>query len=543
MEQQDTKLVSTAPAAFYRLHAIHHIHAMQQLTHDEQSAGCFTLLIFTRGVGRLGIDQEERTFGQGKCWIVEPGKAISIQSDQHGCSYYQLKFTLIPDQESGKAAIAWSLLPTKPDLSCSPFVKVLELLEDIYAGRHAREELQLFHCYVRFQELLLLLFSQNSNGSDESSSVGATEQQGVEQSIRHIEQHYRDVLTVEELAAIAKMERWKYTRLFKEVTGVVPLQFLNDVRINHSKKWLIGGEDKLAEVAKHAGFTNEYYFSRRFKQMVGISPGQFRLSHREQLRVFAPYLEDFMVALNIIPVAQYSHAKWGKQDYLALHDIPTFDEMSGDFEVLSSYKPDFIVLRDQYHKTQYSQCRRISSTCVLPELRDNWRTMLRTVGNYFGRLERAEEVIAMYEEKAKFARQKLSHSMNGETVAFLRVSADCIHQYTEKGRGFATAVLYDDLGLSPCSMGEARAGIAHERMTKLTVEELSALSADHLFITFDKWHSQADGTERSLLQHPVWRTLPAVRNNHAYEVDFLTWMNDGVISNVKKIDDILQVLA
>lgn len=543
MEQQDSKLLSTAPATLYRLHSIQRIHTLQQHIQEEQSLGCFTLLVFTRGSGRMAMDQEERLFGQGKCWMLMPGTALSIQSDHHGCTYYQLEFTTSLGQEYGDYAAAGNLLPARPDLSCTPFTKLLELLEDINTYRHAKEELQAFRRYVRFQELLLLLFSQNSDGPDESKGIGSTEQQGVDHSIRHIEQHYRDVLTVEELAAIANIERWKYTRLFKEATGVVPLQFLNDVRINRAKKWLLQGEDKLSEIAQHTGFTNEYYFNRRFKQMVGVSPGQYRRSHREEPRVVAPLLEDFMVALDIMPVVQYSHAKWGKQDYLALHHIPTFDEMSSDFKELSSYNPDFIVLQGGYKMDQYSQCRRISKTYMLPQFHDNWRTLLRTIGNYFGRSERAEEVIAVYEEKAKSARQKLSCSMNGETVAFLRISADHIHQYTHTGRGFASAVLYEDVGLSPYCGGEARAGKAQERMTRLTLEELSTLSADHLFITFDKWHSQAEGMERSLLQHPAWRTLPAVQNNHAYEVDFLTWMNYGVISNGKKIDDILQVLA
>jgi len=69
------------------------------------------------------------------------------------------------------------------------------------------------------------------------------------------------------------------------------------------------------------------------------------------------------------------------------------------------------------------------------------------------------------------------------------------------------------------------------------------LDADHLFITFDKHHSAVEGEERGLLDFPLWRELPAVKNNNVYEVDFLTWMNYGVISHGKKIDDVLDVLG
>ncbi|OMF37740.1 AraC family transcriptional regulator [Paenibacillus sp. FSL H8-0548] len=536
MEEQNRKRAFPPPITLFILQSIQFVPYTPNAKLALEKASSYTLLIFTKGRAAVRTLDEELVLEQGKCLLLRPEMTLAMESD--GCSYYLLEFNLSAEEEHTHSH---SLLPEKLDLVCAPFAKVLELLEDIYRNSHEADELQLYYCYVRFQELLLLLFSQNTNAAVEKRGSDSSEQHGVERSIRHIHQHYCEVLTVEELAAIANIERWKYTRLFKEATGQVPLQYLNSARIAQAKKYLMSGEEKLSDIAQHAGFTNEYYFNRRFKQSVGITPGQYRRSHRDQPRVVAPYLEDFLVALDIMPVVQYSHAKWGKQEYLALNHIPTFDEQAGDFKTLSTYSPDFIVLLDRYHDNEYSQCRNISSTYIVRELSENWRTLLRIVGDYFGRSERAEAVIADYEAKANTARQTLNRCMNGETVAFLRISADHVHQYTTGSRGFAAAVLYGDLGLN----GHLASGNAadHASMIEITLEDLSAMTADHLFITFDKWHSQVDGAERGLLKHPIWSTLPAVRRNHVYEVDFLTWMNHGVISNTKKIDDILQVLA
>lgn len=73
----------------------------------------------------------------------------------------------------------------------------------------------------------------------------------------------------------------------------------------------------------------------------------------------------------------------------------------------------------------------------------------------------------------------------------------------------------------------------------LSSEELAGLSADHLFITFDL----QEGEGRELLDTPLWRGLPAVRNRCVYEVDFMAWMNYGVLSHQRKISDVLKVLA
>ncbi|WP_139992218.1 AraC family transcriptional regulator [Paenibacillus paridis] len=539
MDLQARGSSQTAPTTFYLLQAAEFIRAVSDAERSHGDKACFTLLIMTNGRGMIRMKEEQLAFIQGKCYLLHPGMEAQIEPDGYGCSYYLLEFRL----QVGLAPAAATIIPDRTVLACTPFARVLELLEDLLAYSHPVEELQLFYRYVRFQELLLLILSQNHESAAIGNSPELLDRQGITLSIKHIHEHYRDALTVGELAAIASTDRWKYTRLFKDATGLVPLQYLNRIRIEQAKKWLAGSEDNLSAVAQYTGYTNEYYFNRRFKQFVGITPGQYRSSHRGQPRVIAPFLEDYMVALNITPVVQYSHAVWGKQDYLALDHIPTFDESNGDFTPLASYSPDCIMLLDRYCDTEYRQCQEISQTHILKEMGHNWRTLLRIVGDYFGRSERAEEVIAGYEAKARAAREKLGRSRKRETVAFLRISADNVYQYTDRGRGFATAVLYGDLGLSPYQMNEAAEEENQARMKTFTLEELSALTADHLFITFDKWHSQAAGAERTLLQHPVWSALPAVQGGHVYEVDFMTWMNYGVISNAKKIDDILQALA
>ncbi|KAB0442698.1 AraC family transcriptional regulator [Lysinibacillus fusiformis] len=472
---------------------------------------------------------------QGKCYLQGPGRYFTIDRKISNCSYYQVRF------ETRGYDAASGLLPDKQELVCSPFAKIMELLNELYGLRRASDELELFQRFVKFQELLLFLFHQNAPAIEEKGTD--TVHQGIELSIRHIQQYYRELLTVEELASLAGIDRWKYTRLFKEATGQVPLQYLNEVRINQAKKWLASADDKLLDIALNAGFSNEYYFSRRFKQTVGISPGQYRRSRKGKLRIVAPYLEDFIVALDMEPIAQYRHEKWGKQDYLGLNEIPTFEENSDNLEELSYYKPDLILLVDRYEQQQYAQCRRISNTCILREQTNNWRTLLRNVADYFGREELANEAITNYDFKARSAGQTLSHLMKGQSVAFLRISADQIIQYTEGGQAFVSTVLYGDVGLRSHSAVGVASKANRPGMFTLTVKDLHMLTADHLFITFDKWHSQEEGKERELLEMPEWRDLPAVRNNRVYEVDFLTWMNNGIISNSKKIDDILRSLA
>lgn len=127
-----------------------------------------------------------------------------------------------------------------------------------------------------------------------------------------------------------------------------------------------------------------------------------------------------------------------------------------------------------------------------------------------------------------------------ESVAFLRISASEITLYGDEC-GYVGPVIYRDLGLNPHEY--VRQWTQRERRVSIGLELLSQLEADHLLITFDACDSLSLGEERQLLDRTEWKQLPAVKCGNVYEVDFLTWMNYGVISHGKKIDDILRFIG
>lgn len=172
-----------------------------------------------------------------------------------------------------------------------------------------------------------------------------------------------------------------------------------------------------------------------------------------------------------------------------------------------------------------------------PFRREDWRATLRSAAAVFGRTEHVQEVIGHYEQQAQQAKRILSRSVRGETVALLRISSCGVALYGCEELGYTASVLHEDLGLQRHPL--VRQLTRGQKRVSLTSEELSGLTADHLFITFDR----QEGEGRELLDTPLWRSLPAVRNRNVYEVDFMVWMNYGVLSHQRKIEDVLRVLA
>nr|WP_230986883.1 AraC family transcriptional regulator [Cohnella fermenti] len=94
--------------------------------------------------------------------------------------------------------------------------------------------------------------------------------------LRHIEEHYSRKLSVEELAAVAKMSRYHFGRTFKELTDRSVTDYINFVRVNRSEFDLRHSDKTITEIALTHGFHDVYYFSRLFKSYKGVPPTALR---------------------------------------------------------------------------------------------------------------------------------------------------------------------------------------------------------------------------------------------------------------------------
>lgn len=91
----------------------------------------------------------------------------------------------------------------------------------------------------------------------------------------YIENNYNQKISNEHLAEIAHVSSYYFCRLFKQMTGRTPTQYINDVRLKKSIELLKGRSCNVTECAISCGFNDINYFSRLFKQKYGISPSKF----------------------------------------------------------------------------------------------------------------------------------------------------------------------------------------------------------------------------------------------------------------------------
>lgn len=81
--------------------------------------------------------------------------------------------------------------------------------------------------------------------------------------------------------AVARLSPYHFARQFKRATGLPPHQYVITRRVERAKHLLQGGGDfSLAQVAVHAGFSDQSVFSHHFKRLVGVTPGRFQMPAR-----------------------------------------------------------------------------------------------------------------------------------------------------------------------------------------------------------------------------------------------------------------------
>jgi AraC-like DNA-binding protein len=130
--------------------------------------------------------------------------------------------------------------------------------------------------YVESQGILRQLFSRFFKpdwGSDQKQKKSLHQLTSV---LQHIHENLHQKLTVEKLAADHCLHPDYFSRLFLEILGIRPLDYINNKRLERAQLLLSTSTASLSDVAEMVGIPNIYYFSRLFKQKLNMPPGKYR---------------------------------------------------------------------------------------------------------------------------------------------------------------------------------------------------------------------------------------------------------------------------
>ncbi|MEG6612196.1 PocR ligand-binding domain-containing protein [Pseudoclostridium thermosuccinogenes] len=95
-------------------------------------------------------------------------------------------------------------------------------------------------------------------------------------AVDYIKRNYMKKITLEEVAANVYLSPSYFSKIFKDEMKCNFNNYLNQIRIEVSKKLLADDSIALVDIANLVGYEDQSYFTKVFKKLVGISPGKFR---------------------------------------------------------------------------------------------------------------------------------------------------------------------------------------------------------------------------------------------------------------------------
>lgn len=238
--------------------------------HREQGRLDYQLIYITNGFGNFLIDDKMIKLGAGSIVLYPPHIKQSYTyyaSEQP--EVYWIHFTGSNVNE----------LLKKMNLSEQPYFSIGINDSCIYLFKKIIYELQLKR--PKFIELSIAYFLQLlaviSRIKDENKiQKNNPKYEVIQRAIEHIHQHYNQEWSIQEFAKLSNLSEYYFIHLFKELTGMPPIQYLTNVRIDKAKELLLNSSLSISEIGAIVGYNNPLYFSRMFKKVTGVSPTFYR---------------------------------------------------------------------------------------------------------------------------------------------------------------------------------------------------------------------------------------------------------------------------
>lgn len=238
----------------------------------------YILIYCTDGKGEVTIEDTTYPLKAGNFIVIPADKSHTYGSDKNNpWTIYWAHFKghlvkpliklLLKRQKSYKGLVQFNESRTK-------------LFDEIYLNLergYSNDNL----CYVNmsFSHFLSsFIFDEKFNYSSKKSMVNP-----IDISIEFMQNNLHTTFTLDDIAKSINLSPSHFSALFKDQTGFAPIKYFNHIKIQKACQYLQFTDLRIKEIAATLGIDDQYYFSRMFSKIMGVSPQDYKIK-RETLR-------------------------------------------------------------------------------------------------------------------------------------------------------------------------------------------------------------------------------------------------------------------
>ncbi|MFA9463966.1 MAG: response regulator [Velocimicrobium sp.] len=148
-------------------------------------------------------------------------------------------------------------------------IKSYEQLSNLFVLKKMSEARTRTELEKRLTEAITLILRTQQKKEDISNYT-------IKRAINYIREHYREGITLEEVARKLEITPEYLSTLFNREMNINYSTFLKQFRISHAKRLLKGTDMKVYVIANEIGYSDPKYFIRVFKEVEGVSPKEYR---------------------------------------------------------------------------------------------------------------------------------------------------------------------------------------------------------------------------------------------------------------------------
>lgn len=208
---------------------------------------------------------------QGQAFLIEPNTLIHYSADgADPWEYMWIEFDGLKAAEYIKQAGLSQKDPIFSSKTPEGYKDVFQFLSYILNHPDILPSKTMGYAYLFFSALI-----ENSSTA-KPLPKNDIRQFYIQSAVSFIENHYTENITVEDMAENLNLNRSYFSKIFKKSTQKSPQEFLITYRVSKSCELLRSTDMTIAEIAQHVGYSNQFHFTRAFKNIMDVSPNEWR---------------------------------------------------------------------------------------------------------------------------------------------------------------------------------------------------------------------------------------------------------------------------
>lgn len=268
-----------AKANLIHLQEVGELCAGKPHTSRRKDLSSYLFFIVVEGEGMLEYEGKEYALKQGDCVYVDCHRAYA-----HSCAetLWKLKWVHFYGPNMSGIHSKYEERGGRAVFTPENFAAYENLLDAIYEIASSDTYIKDMKIYEKLTALLTMLMEQSWNpvkgemGTDSDGRKGSNKKQNLQAVKEYLDQNYASKITLNMLSEIFFINKFYLTRIFKEQFGESVTEYLLQVRITKAKQSLRFTDKPIEEIAHECGMHDANYFSRMFKKVEGVTPGEFR---------------------------------------------------------------------------------------------------------------------------------------------------------------------------------------------------------------------------------------------------------------------------